>query len=78
MFSPIGAVPADDAAKVLTQAKSSAAEGAVKMTVFQVDSGPEVAAPQEVEEPVLRETNAAPADGASDVSDIVKKWSKKK
>lgn len=78
MFSPVGAVPAEDTPKVAAQSKSAAAESAVKMTVYQTDSAVEVAAPQEVEEPVLRETNAAPADGAADVSDIVKKWSKKK
>ncbi len=81
LFSPTGAVSAEDQPKVLAQSKSQAAENAVKMTVYQTDGGAEaveVAAPQEVESPVLRETGTASAEAASDVSDIVKKWSKKK
>jgi hypothetical protein len=86
VFSPVGAVPDEDLAIIARQAKSPAAEAAIKMNVFQVDSGGEVAAddggfetvlPKEAE-PVKREsakqTESAPP---SDVSDVVKKWSKK-
>ena len=95
VFSPVGAVPDEDLAVVARQAKSPAAEAAIKMNVFQVDSGSEVAADDggfetvatftsnvsveaQLAEPVKREsskqTESAPP---SDVSDVVKKWSKK-
>jgi hypothetical protein len=87
LFAPVGAVPDEDLETIARQAKSSAAEAAVKLTVFQSDSSGDVevaaVAPVEaaeaVEEPKKRESKAAAAgDKASDVSDIVKKWSTKK
>jgi hypothetical protein len=82
LFAPVGAVPDADLEIIARQAKSPAAEAAIKLNVFQSDSTGdiEVAQPvavEEVEEPKKRESKAAVGEKASDVSDIVKKWSKK-
>jgi hypothetical protein len=82
LFSPVGAVSDEDLEIIARQAKSPAAEAAIKLSVFQADStgDVEVAQPvavEEVEEPKKRESKAAAGEKASDVSDIVKKWSKK-
>lgn len=82
LFSPAAAVSESDYEVVKSQGKSPAAEGAVKLTVYKQDGGapaleaPEVAQP-DVPEPVKRPSapKAEKADG--DVTDIVKKWSKK-
>lgn len=90
VFSPAGKVPDDDLHIIARQAKSPAAENAVKMNVFQSDNEgteqQEAAQPHNVREevaegdmpePIKREsTKAAPSDEKS-VSDVVKKWSKK-
>jgi hypothetical protein len=79
LFSPVGAVPDGDLEIIARQAKSKEAEQAIKLNVYQTDSSgeaPEVAEP-EVVEPVKRESKASAGEKASDVSDIVKKWSKK-
>jgi hypothetical protein len=84
LFSPVGAVPDADLETIARQAKSPAAELAIKLNVFQSDTSGdvEVAAPAAVEEeavaePVKRESKAA-GEKAADVSDVVKKWSTKK
>ena len=84
LFAPVGAVPDADLEIIARQAKSPAAEAAIKLSVFQVDSTGDtevavasVSAAVEVEEPKKRESKAAAGEKASDVSDIVKKWSKK-
>jgi hypothetical protein len=85
LFSPVGAVPDEDLEIIARQAKSPLAEAAIKLNVFQSDSTGdiEVAAvgvevEVETDEPKKRESKAAAAgEKASDVSDIVKKWSKK-
>jgi len=79
LFAPVGAVPDGDLEIIARQAKSPAAEAAIKLNVFQTDStgDAEVAQPEEVAEPVKRESKASAGEKASDVSDIVKKWSKK-
>jgi len=83
LFSPAGKVPDADLQIIAQQAKSPAAEAAVKMNVFQADVTDEVPnhrndiAPEpEVEEPVKRESTK-PAVAEKDISDVVKKWSKK-
>ena len=79
LFSPVGAVSDSDLEIIARQAKSPTAEQAIKLNVYQTDSAgeaPEVAEP-EVAEPVKRESKASAGEKASDVSDIVKKWSKK-
>jgi len=73
LFSAAGAVPTEDVEKVKAQSKSAAAEGAIKLTVYQSDEGDAPASP----EPVLRESTKTEA-GEANVADIVKKWSKKK
>jgi hypothetical protein len=78
LFSPAAAVPEDDYEIVRTQGKSATAENAVKLTVYQQDGGADEVAAPEAAEPVKRESapKAAKAEG-NDVTDIVKKWSKK-
>jgi len=74
LFSPAGAVSADDMDVIRRQGKTPAAEGAVKLTVYQVDEG------EPEPEPVKREsTKRAEAGAATDgsASDLVKKWAKK-
>ena len=82
LFAPIGAVPDADLETIARQAKSPAAEQAIKLNVFQSDSTGDVEVatqpmPEEVAEPVKREAKAPAGEKASDVSDVVKKWSKK-
>jgi hypothetical protein len=79
LFAPVGAVPDEDLEIIARQAKSPAAEAAIKLNVFQSDStgDVEVAQPEVVAEPVKRESKVA-GDKAADVSDVVKKWSTKK
>ena len=75
LFSPTAAVNADDVDSVVAQGKSSTAEMAVKLTVYQADEGGD--APPDGE-PKLRDTGKKPeAVATADVSDVVKKWSKK-
>lgn len=83
LFSPAGKVPDADLQIIAQQAKSPAAEAAVKMNVFQADVTDEVPSHRndivptpEVEEPVKRESTK-PAAAEKDISDVVKKWSKK-
>lgn len=80
LFSPVGAVPDDQLDTIARQAKSAAAEAAIKLNVFQTDSigeeAVEVAQP-DVPEPVKRDSGAPAGEKAKDVSDVVKKWSKK-
>jgi len=87
LFSPAGVVSADDLAIIARQAKTPAAEAAIKLNVFQSDtesdpkddggfSSPAIV--NEVSEPVKREAvKAADPEKSKDVSDIVKKWAKK-
>lgn len=79
LFSPIAAVTPDTVEVIQRQKESSAAENAVKLTVYQADeSKGEVSVAQAQEEPKVRETGTAPtAAPAADVSDVVKKWAKK-
>ena len=82
VFSPVGAVPEGDLEIVARQAKSAAAEAAVKLNVYQMDTEGESQSSQieviEEAEPVKRESKAASEDKPADVSDVVKKWSKPK
>ena len=74
LFSPAGAVEPTDYDTITRQGKSAAAEAAIKLTVFkgkQAEDGADV-------EPVVREaTKRSAAEKSADVSDVVKKWSKK-
>ena len=84
VFSPAGKVPDEDLQIIANQAKSSAAESAIKMNVFQVDSTGEVEVPSHRNEivedeapPIKVESKKAAASEEKDISDVVKKWSKK-
>ena len=84
VFSPAGKVPDEDLLAIAAQAKSPAAEAAIKMNVFQADSTGEVEVPShrnEVAEdeapPVKVESKKAATSEEKDISDVVKKWSKK-
>lgn len=80
LFSPASAVSEADYEVVKAQGKSTSAEGAVKLTVYKQDGGaPALGAPEvDASEPVKRENTSKPATKTEgDVTDIVKKWSKK-
>jgi len=84
LFSPAGKVADEDLPIIAQQAKSAAAEGAIKMNVYQADNSETEVAPQQnareevgdMPEPVKRES-AKPAADEKNISDVVKKWSKK-
>ena len=83
VFSPAGKVPDEDLPAIAAQAKSPIAESAIKMNVFQADSTGEVEVPSHRNEvvedeapPVKVESKKAAAE-EKDISDVVKKWSKK-
>ena len=75
LFSPSGAVDPNDYESVAAQGKTSAAESAIKLTVYKkkTDAVPEIAAP----EPVVRESAKKATAQATDASDVIKKWTKK-
>jgi hypothetical protein len=84
VFSPAGKVPDEDLQTIANQAKSPAAEAAIKMNVFQADSTGEVEVPshrneivEDSPEPVKVESKKAATTDEKDISDVVKKWSKK-
>jgi hypothetical protein len=84
VFSPAGKVPDEDLQIIANQAKSPAAEAAIKMNVYQGDTAGEVEVPShrnEVAEdeapPVKVESKKAAATDEKDITDVVKKWSKK-
>jgi hypothetical protein len=84
VFSPAGKVPDEDLMAIAAQAKSPAAEAAIKMNVFQADSTGEVEVPSHRNEvvedeapPVKVESKKAATTDEKDISDVVKKWSKK-
>ena len=81
LFSPQSAVPTDVREIIARQSKSSAAENAVKLTVFKMDetAAAEAEAPAQpaTPEPTKRETAKAAPAKAEEVNDVLKKWSKK-
>ena len=84
VFSPAGKVSDEDLLTIAAQAKSPAAEAAIKMNVFQADSTGEVEVPSHRNEvvedeapPVKVESKKAFTADEKDISDVVKKWSKK-
>jgi hypothetical protein len=92
LFSAAAAVPTEELETIRDQGLTNAAINAVKMTVFQQDEGKgegaepaayvdpyDAPAPQEAAEPVVRESaKKAEAPAESDMSDVLKKWGKKK
>jgi len=85
LFSPSAAVPTEMRDVIVQQGKSPAAENAVKLSVFKTDGVEETEAPappqalaEEIPEPVKRASTAkASTEAPEDVSNIVKKWTKK-
>jgi hypothetical protein len=75
LFSPEAAVPPEMRDVVARQSKSPAAESAIKLTVYKVDNPED--GPEQVSEPVVRETVRRTAEKVDDVTDIVKKWTRK-
>ena len=87
LFSPAGKVEDDILPIIARQAQSPAAEAAVKMNVFQVDSTGDVevaparvreeVAEADMPEPTKRESTKTSPSDEKQISDVVKKWSKK-
>lgn len=88
LFSPVSAVPEEVYEVVKQQGKSKPAESAVKLTVYKSDNNegeapaqpaqPAASGTETFDAPVKRETaRKATTETAEDVSDIVKKWTKK-
>lgn len=88
VFSPAGKVPDDVLHVIAQQARSPAAEAAIKLNVFQSDNtggDTDVAQPQnareevpeEVPEPTKRESTKAATSDEKHITDVVKKWAKK-
>jgi hypothetical protein len=85
LFSPIAVVPETDVEAVQRQRETKAAESAIKLTVYQQDEGESPEAPTvtvtgaaAMSEPIIRDAKKADdAAPAADVSDVIKKWSKK-
>ena len=79
VFSPAGKVPDDVLPTIANQAKSMAAEAAIKMNVYQSDTSGdvEVAQVEDTPAPIKRESTKAATTDEKDISDVVKKWSKK-
>jgi hypothetical protein len=74
MFSVAGVVPDEDLAVLANQAKSPAAESAIKMTVYKAD---EPAGEATRAQPVLRESAGLNETKTAETSEVIKKWSKK-
>jgi hypothetical protein len=74
LFSPVGAVPEEVRNILLAQSKTPAAENAVKLTVYKSDQGVE---PEAVAEPIKRDVKKPTPEKVEEVSDIVKKWTRK-
>jgi hypothetical protein len=75
LFSPAGAVDPKDFDAVSQQGKSTAAEAAIKLSVYKKKSADDVEV--EAAEPTLRESTKRSTATATDASDVIKKWSKK-
>ena len=73
LFSPAGAIDQDQMEVVRRQGKSSAAENAIRLNVYQSDEGESSSEPTKRESTKRAEINAEEVDPAS----IVKKWAKK-
>ena len=67
------AITPEDLETLTEQSKSAAAEGAVKMTVYQAEE-----ASEEPAAPKVREAKKpAPAAAPAEVADVIKEWTKK-
>ena len=89
LFSPIGPVDARDVDTILTQAKSPAAEAAVKLRVYipneaaapavtaEAPSAPVAEEEGEEPSPKLRESKKTETPPAPDLANVMAKWAKK-
>lgn len=78
LFSPQAAVPPESREIITQQSKTPFAENAIKLTVYKTDAADEVEVAQPEEPvPVKRETAKAAPAKAEDVTDVLKKWTKK-
>jgi len=77
LFSAVSAVDDDIKPIIMRQSKSQAAENAIKLTVYQADAPVDETAQEEIPEPTKREVKKPALEKAEDVSNIVKKWTKK-
>jgi hypothetical protein len=81
LFSPVSGIKPDDLEVLAEQAKSQAAEAAVKLTVYQADESASTAANEtpapEVQEPKVRRSAAPAAVATAEVTDVLKEWTKK-
>jgi hypothetical protein len=78
LFSPAGAVPEEDLSSIAQQSKSAAAEAAIKMNVYQMDSdeGSSHRGETVEDEPVKMES-AKSVPEEKNITDVMKKWTKK-
>jgi hypothetical protein len=74
LFSPAAGVNADDVEVLAKQAKSTAAENAVKLSVFQTD---EVEVAEAAPAPKVRETKKAAPTAPVDVANVLDEWASK-
>jgi len=74
MFSPVSAIDDSVLPIIEAQSKSQVAENAVRLNVYQTDEGEAPAVP----EPTLRKSDKPEPVASEDVSEVIKKWSKKK
>jgi hypothetical protein len=77
LFSAVSAVDEDVKSIIMRQSKSTAAESAIKLTVYQSDAPTEEVAQEDVADPIKRDVKKPTLEKAEDVSNIVKKWTKK-
>ena len=77
LFSAVSAVDEDVKSIIMRQSKSTAAESAIKLTVYQSDAPAEEVAQEDISEPIKRDVKKPTLEKAEDVSNIVKKWTKK-
>lgn len=77
LFSAVSAVDEDVKSIIMRQSKSTAAESAIKLTVYQSDAPTEEVAQENVADPIKRDVKKPTLEKAEDVSNIVKKWTKK-
>lgn len=74
LFSPAAGVNADDIEALAKQSKSTAAENAVKLSVFQTDEV-EVAEPT-TSAPKVKETKKTATVAPADVASVIDEWTK--
>ena len=84
LFSPVSGIDPADLEVLTEQAKTLAAENAIKLTVYQTDESKdeavEVEQPPQMEQdtaPKVRESKRSTSAAPADVAEVVKQWAKK-